>query len=169
MNPFLSLRTGRLLMTPVAGADLADLSAIKADPRAFAVMLGGVRNASETAEELTRDIINWAVQRYGIWAVREVEGHRFVGITGLEARPDNRGIGLRFAFWPGFHGHGYAREAAGAALRFGHDQAGLSRVIAVSRESNVGSRTVLGAIGMVACETFVRNGETMIVFESVRP
>ncbi len=168
-----TLRTGRLVMTPVGGADLSDLRAIKADPRVFAGMLGGVRNAAETAEDLARDVIAWGARGYGIWAVREAADRRFVGITGLEDRPDNRGVALRFALWPDVQGRGLAREAAGAALRFGHDHAGhgrsgLGRIVAVARETNFASRTVLGAIGMVPCETFLQHGHTMILFESVR-
>jgi RimJ/RimL family protein N-acetyltransferase len=169
MIPFRTLRTPRLVLTPVGGADLADLRAFKADPRVFAIMLGGVRNAAQTAEDLARDVIAWGERGYGIWAVREAEDHRFVGITGLEDRPDHRGVALRFAFWPDVHGRGLAREAAGAALRFGHEQAGLKRIVAVARETNFASRTVLGAIGMVPCEEFVQDGHVMIVFESRRP
>jgi RimJ/RimL family protein N-acetyltransferase len=100
--------------------------------------------------------------------VRETNGNRFVGITGLENRPDRRGVALRFAFSPEVQGHGYAREAAARALRFGHDQAGLRRIVAVTRETNFASRTVLGAIGMLPCEEFIQQGHLMIVFESVR-
>lgn len=166
MTPFRTLRTGRLLLTPVGGADLADLRAIKADPRVFAVMLGGVRGAAETADDLARDVMTWGERGYGTWAVREASG-RFVGITGLEDRSDNRGVALRFAFWPEVQGHGYAREAAGAALRFGHDRARLNRIVAVARETNFASRTVLGAIGMWPRETFRQGGHRMILFESV--
>ncbi len=168
MNPFRTLRTARLVLTPVGGADLPDLRAIKSDPRVFAIMLGGVRNAAETAEDLARDVIAWGEHGYGIWAIREAADHRFVGITGLENRDDQRGIGLRFALWPDVQGRGLAREAAGAALRFGHDQAGLKRIVAVARETNFASRTVLGAIGMTPCETFTQRGHAMILFESVR-
>jgi len=168
VNPYQTIRTARLVLTPVGGADLADLRAIKQDPRVFAVMLGGVRNAVETAEELARDVMAWGAQGYGIWGVREAEGNRFVGITGLETRPDHRGVALRFAVWPEVQGLGYAREAASAALRFGHDRAGLKRIVAVAREANFASRTVLGAIGMVPCETFVQHGHAMVLFESVR-
>src|ERR1019366_4329486 len=154
MTSFRTLRNARLVLTPVGGADLPDLRAIKADPRVFAIMLGGVRNAAETAEELARDVIAWGAEGYGIWAVREATDHRFVGITGLEDRPDHRGL---------------AREAAGAALRFGHEWAGLKRIVAVVREANFASRTVLGAIGMVPCEAFVQHGHAMILFENVRP
>ena len=168
MNPFRTIRTGRLVLTPVGGADLADLRAIKTDPRVFAVMLGGVRNAAETAEELARDVVAWGAQGYGIWAIRERADGKFVGITGLEPRPDNRGVALRFALWPEAQGRGLAREAAGAALRFGHDQAGLRRIVAVAREANFASRTVLGSIGMVPVEYFMRHEHRMVMFESVR-
>jgi RimJ/RimL family protein N-acetyltransferase len=168
MTSFRTLRTARLVLTPVGGADLPDLRAIKADPRVFAIMLGGVRNAAETADELARDVVAWGAKGYGIWAVRETADHRFVGITGLEDRPDNRGVALRFALWPDVQGRGLAREAAAAALRFGHDQAGLKRIVAAAREANFASRTVLGSIGMVPCEEFIQHGHAMILFESVR-
>src|SRR5580692_11123519 len=97
MNLFRTLRTARLVLTPVGGADFADLRAIKADPRVFAIMLGGVRNAAETAEDLARDVIAWGANGYGIWAVRNAADHRFVGIAGLEERTDGRVVALRFA------------------------------------------------------------------------
>jgi RimJ/RimL family protein N-acetyltransferase len=72
------------------------------------------------------------------------------------------------AFTPESRGQGLAREAAGAALRFAHDVAGLRRVVAVAREANIGSRTVLGAIGMRESDAFMRGAERMLEFESVR-
>ena len=165
MSPLWTLRTARLVLTPVGGADLADLQAIKADPRVFAVMLGGVRTKVQTAEELAADLIAWGTYGFGIWAVRE-QG-RFVGITGLERRPDERGIALRFALWPDAQGRGLAREAAGAALRYGHQQAGLQRIVAVARETNFASRMILGSIGMRECDAFTQQGHRMVLYESV--
>jgi RimJ/RimL family protein N-acetyltransferase len=164
MSPRWILRTARLRLTPVNGADLADLAAIKADPRVFAVMLGGVRGIAETQQELARDVRAWGENGFGIWAVREAD--RFVGITGLEHRPDGRGVALRFALWPEAQGRGLAREAAGAALRFGHDEAGLARIVAVARAGNFASRMVLGGIGMTACDSFMQNGWPMVLYES---
>ena len=165
MSPLWVLRTGRLVLTPVGGADLADLRAIKADPRVFAIMLGGVRTPQQTAEELADDVTAWGANGFGIWSIREAG--RFVGITGLEPRPDRRGVALRFALWPEAQGRGLAREAAAAALRFGHQQAGLTRVVAVARESNFASRMVLGGIGMTECEAFIQQGHQMVMYESV--
>ena len=165
MSPLWVIRTARLVLTPGGGADLADLQAIKADPRVFAIMLGGVRTPVETAEELAADVIAWGANGFGIWAVRE-QGS-FVGIVGLERRPDERGIALRFASWPEAQGRGLTREAAGAALRFGHQNAGLPRIIAVARESNFASRTILGGIGMRECGEFTQQGHRMVVYESI--
>ena|ERR1700733_11245831 len=159
------LRTARLVLTPVGGSDLTDLRAIKADPGVFAVMRGGVRNYAQTSEDLANDVLAWGRNGFGIWAVREAG--RFVGIAGLEDRTDGRGVALRFALWPEAQGRGLAREAAYAALRFGHSRAGLARIIAVARETNFGSRIVLGGIGMRAAETFVQLGSTMILYESI--
>lgn len=154
-------------MTPVGWADLPDLVALKSDPRAFAVMLGGVRTPQIAAEELAADIALWAERGYGLWAVRGVKPERFVGLVGLQERPDGRGVAVRFALMPNEQGFGYASEAAGAAVRFGHERAGLARIVAVAREDNFGSRTVLGAIGMRECERFSRDGVELLVFESV--
>jgi hypothetical protein len=60
VNPNWVLRPARLVLTPVAGSDLVDLCAIKADPRVFAVMLGGVRTPEQTAVELAKETISWA-------------------------------------------------------------------------------------------------------------
>jgi len=168
VNPGWTLRTGRLMLTPIGGADLPAFRALAGDPRVFAVMLGGVRDAVRAGDDLARFVIAWGRCGYGIWAIHELDAHaRFVGVVGLEDRPDGRGTGLRFALWPEAQGRGLAREAAWAALRFGHEQARLSRIVAVARESNFGSRTVLGSIGMHEVESFVQNGYRMLLYESV--
>ena len=166
MNPLWILHTGRLRLTPVNGIDLPDLRRIKADPRVFAIMLGGVRDAQQTQDELARDVIAWGRDGYGIWTIRDAGTGAFVGITGLEPRPDGRGVALRFALYPEAQGKGLAREAASAALRYGHDRAGLARIVAVARETNTASRLVLGGIGMTEAEAFTQGGHRMLLYES---
>ena len=159
------VRTGRLLLAPVNWADLAEVTQLKRDPQAFAMMLGGVRNPGQAADEMASDIAYWSAMGIGIFTMRE--GGAFRGITGFHDRPDGRGIALRFALAPSARGRGLAREGAGAALRFGHDQ-GYERVIAVAREENRTSRLVLGGIGMSVRERFERGGHQMLVYESLR-
>jgi RimJ/RimL family protein N-acetyltransferase len=169
MTDIRALRTGRLWLRPVGYADLPDLVRLKADPLVFAVMLGGVRTPEQTARELAEDIGFWGQHGVGMWTVRTAQDEAFLGLVGLHGRPDGRGIALRFALHAAAQGRGYASEAAGAALRFAHERAGLARVVAVARASNIGSRQVLGGIGMVLCETYLRDGDEVLVYESVVP
>lgn len=160
------VRTARLVLSPVTWDDMTVLRALKTDERVFAVMLGGVRTPERAAVETAEDVAFWDAHGYGMFTVRE-EG-LFRGIAGLHERPDGRGPGLRFALWPEVHGRGLAREAAAAVLRFAHRQAGVERVVAVAREVNFASRSVLGRIGMRECETFWRDSYRMVTYESLR-
>jgi len=162
-----TLTTKRLSLLPPGREHLDDLIRLKADERVFGFMLHGARSPERTLEELEDDIDFWLVRGYGTWSVFERATGDFLGICGLMERPDGRGVALRFALWPECRGKGYAREAAGAALEFGH-RAGLPRIIAVARESNLASRGVLTDIGMRECGDFPHQGHRMLVFESLR-
>jgi RimJ/RimL family protein N-acetyltransferase len=162
-----TLNTARLSLLPPGPEHLPDLIRLKGDERVFGTMLHGVRTPERTREELEDDIEFWLVRGYGTWSVFERETGDFLGICGLMERPDGRGVALRYALWPECRGKGYAREAATAALDFGH-RAGLPRIIAVARASNAASVTVMHDIGMRICGDFRHQGHDMLVFESVR-
>ena len=167
-NPVWVIRTGRMVMRPVAGFDAPAIAALKADPQAFAMMLGGVRDQRQAAEELAEDIRAWGAYGVGLWSARDIETEAFYGIAGIMRRQDGRGMALRFAFWPEARGHGLAREASLAALRFAQERAGLTRIIAVARESNAASRMLLASIGMreEPDQAFWRDGYQMLVHAS---
>jgi RimJ/RimL family protein N-acetyltransferase len=162
------VRTPRLTLLPVGWENLPELTRLKADERVFSFMLHGVRSPERTREELEDDIDFWQVRGYGTWAVHLTADESFLGICGLMERPDGRGVALRYALWPECRGRGYAREAARAALDFGH-RAGLRRIIAVARESNTASVEVLTVIGMRLAGEFTNHGHRMLVFESLGP
>ena len=161
------VKTARLTLLPVGKENLPDLIRLKADPEAFGLMLHGVRTPERTQEELEDDIDFWEVRGYGTWAVHRTGDGEFLGIAGLMERPDGRGVALRYALWPSCRGHGYAREAARAALDFGH-AAGLRRIIGIARETNAASRAVMTDIGMTEAGEFRNSGNRMLVFESLR-
>lgn len=162
------ITTARLSMLPPGPEQLPDLVRLKADERVFGYMLHGVRTPARAAEELEDDMDFWQVRGYGTWSVFLRGEGDFLGITGLMERPDGRGVALRYALWPECRGHGYAREAAGAALQFGH-RAGLRRIIGVARDSNAASRAVMTDIGMRECGEFHNRGHRMVVLESLAP
>ena len=162
------ITSARLSMLPPGPEHLGDLVRLKADERVFGFMLHGVRTPARTAEELEDDMDFWRVRGYGVWSVFLRGSGDFLGIAGLMERSDGRGVALRYGLWPECRGNGYAREAAAAALAFGH-RAGVPRIIGVAREGNAPSRAVMADIGMVACDEYVHRGHRMVVFESVTP
>lgn len=159
------IHTARLILMPVTWRDLDDIAALKADAGAFGQMLGGVRSRFMTEQDMAEDIAFWGQYKAGIFTIRR--HNKLLGITGFHRRPDGRGIGLRFALWPWAQGKGYAREAASAALWFGHEQ-GIKKIVAVTRHDNIASRTILGGIGMRLYESFIRDGQVMDVYCSKR-
>ena len=162
------LRTERLTLLPPGRENLPDLVRLKADERVFGFMLHGVRSPERTREELEDDIDFWEVRGYGTWCVFATASGDFLGICGLMERSDGRGVALRYALWPECRGKGFAREAARAAIGFGH-RAGPKRIIAIARETNDSSRGVLTDIGMREAGSFVNQGHRMLVFESLSP
>ena len=161
-----TITTPRLSLLPPGPEHLPDLIRLKADEAVFGFMLHGTRTPERTREELEDDIDFWQVRGYGTWSVFERATGEFLGLAGLMERPDGRGVAVRFALWPACRGRGIAREAARAALDFGH-AAGLPRIIGVARASNHASRGVLTDIGMRDCDRYRHQGHEMLVFESL--
>jgi RimJ/RimL family protein N-acetyltransferase len=94
----------------------------------------------------------WAADGFGGWVVERLEDGAFLGVTGL-SRPSFEAlftpaveVGWRFAHhaW----GHGYATEAARAALRFGFEQLQLGEIVSFTVPANARSRAVMERLGM---------------------
>lgn len=89
---------------------------------------------------------------YGLWALERRDDGAFLGFTGLApVREDlpyageiEVGWRLARAAW----GHGYATEAARAALRVGFEGAGLDQIVSLTAEVNLRSRRVMERLGM---------------------
>ena len=161
-----TITTERLSLLPPGTEHLPDLIRLKSDETVFGYMLHGTRSPERTREELEDDIDFWQVRGYGTWSVFLREHGDFLGIAGLMERPDGRGVAVRFALWPECRGKAYAREAAKAALGFGH-AAGLPRIIGVARETNLSSCAVLRDCGMREAGEFLNRGHRMLIFESL--
>ena len=76
----------------------------------------------------------------------------FVGVVGLSRADLDAGIvsgveiswRLAFDYW----GHGYASEAADAAIRDGFERVGLQEIIGFTTPKNVRSRRIMDRLGM---------------------
>ena len=144
-----TLRTDRLTLRAWHEADRAAFAAINADAETMRFFPATLTRAESDAM-IARALEKWAAQGFGFWAV-EIAGGPFIGFTGLN-RPINEPqlqglveIGWRLArpHW----GHGYATEAAQAALAFGFGL-GLPEIVAFTATGNARSRRVMTKLGM---------------------
>jgi ribosomal-protein-alanine N-acetyltransferase len=139
------LRTERLVLRGWTDADRTPFAALNADP---AVMehFPSTLSRGESNKLVVRIRQHFADHGYGLWAV-EAEG-RFVGFTGLQwsewTGTHELEIGWRLArsAW----GHGWATEAAAAALAYG--LARVPRVVSFTALPNLRSQAVMKRIGM---------------------
>jgi RimJ/RimL family protein N-acetyltransferase len=113
------------------------------------------RAASDTLVTRIRD--HFAQRGFGLWAV-EVPGRAdFIGFVGLSVPCFEAHftpcveVGWRLAreHW----GHGYATEAARAALDFGFRHLGLGEIVSFTVPANQRSRAVMERIGMTRSAT----------------
>lgn len=146
-----SVRTERLLLRGWQAADLQPFAAINADPPVTEFLPKSLTH-EESDALVERILAGWADEGFGLWAVERIEDGALLGLTGL-ARPRFEAhftpaveVGWRLAAhaW----GHGYATEAAEAALTFGFAEVGLDEIVSFTVPANARSRAVMKRIGM---------------------
>lgn len=143
--------TERLLLRAFRDADRNRFVAMNADPVVMEHLPSALdRPASDAL--LDRIANGWNSEGLGLWAVERVADGRLLGFTGL-SRPTFEAhftpaveVGWRLSkdAW----GHGYATEAARAALEFGFDEIGIDEIVSFTVPANVPSRRVMDRLGM---------------------
>lgn len=151
------LRTERLLLRGWGPADREPFADLNADPE---VMEHFPSTLDREESDRFVDIVEagMAERGWGLWAVEVVGSGEFVGFVGLNPVPFEADfvpaveIGWRLArrHW----GHGYASEAARAALAYGFGTLGLARIVSFTALGNVRSQAVMRRIGMVPVGEF---------------
>lgn len=145
------LRTDRLVLRGWRPDDLAPFAALNADPDVMEHLPGLLdRERSDAMAERIGGHL--AKEGFGLWAVEVVGGTPFIGFVGLSRVPFEAAftpaveVGWRLAraAW----GHGYASEAARAAVAFGFDRVGLDEVVSFTVAANRRSRAVMDRLGM---------------------
>ncbi len=144
------IRTDRLLMRAFRDDDREPFAALNADPMVmehFQYPLD--REASDAFAD--RIGICWAERGWGLWAIEVPGVLPFIGYVGLwpapYVTPTTVEVGWRLAkeAW----GHGYAPEAASAALAYGFDRVGLDEIVSFTVPQNRNSWRVMEKIGLV--------------------
>jgi len=145
------LRTGRLLLRDWRDEDLAAFAALNADPRVMEHFVAPL--SREESDAIAGKIRGEMARRgAGMWAVEIPRDLPFAGFCGLSVPSFEApflpavevGWRLARAAW----GHGYATEAARAAVRFGFDALGLREIVSFTTLANVRSTRVMEKLGM---------------------
>jgi [ribosomal protein S5]-alanine N-acetyltransferase len=164
-RPDLPVETDRLRLRPLEHDDVEHLFEIYGD--AETMRLVGRTGRPVVNLEATRRAVD-AIRRhgelhgFGLWALDELDGAPLVGVAGL-AWVEGHGPDVEAAYilrrdrW----GRGYATEALRMALRIGHDELGLDRIVALAYLENDASRRVMEKAGMRADGKVEAYGRTM--------
>ena len=143
--------TPRLTLRPWRAADLAPFAQLNADPEVMRYLPRPLtREESDAFAAACQAQI--AGRGWDRWAVARRDSGVFVGAVGLSRAT------FAAAFTPCIEvawrlsreqwGHGFATEAAAAALGFGFTRLGLAEVLAFTVPANRASRAVMERLGM---------------------
>ncbi len=144
------LRTERLLLRQWRDADREPWAALNADPEVMEHFPATLDRAASDAF-VAKASITIAARAWGLWAVESRADGHFVGMVGLCPVTFDApfvpavevGWRLARAEW----GHGYATEAATAAVDFAFDELELDELVSMTAVRNRRSRAVMERLG----------------------
>lgn len=144
------INTDRLVLRDWRESDLAPWTAMNADPE-VREHLGPPLTAEQSAASMGGFHDDLNRNGFGFWAVQVRATGEFIGFTGLdpvdEAMPFT-GVEAGWRLARSAWGHGYATEAARAALEYGFVTVGLPEILAITTKTNLRSQAVMRRIGM---------------------
>jgi RimJ/RimL family protein N-acetyltransferase len=149
--------TERLFLRRWSDADRAPFADLNADEevmRHFPAVLD--RKQSDALAD--RADAAFDARGFGLWALERLDTAEFIGFAGLAPMPEGVpgegevevGWRLARAHW----GHGFATEAARAALAFAFDELQVERVHSMTAVTNLRSQAVMKRLGMHLADHF---------------
>lgn len=146
------IRTERLILRPWRQSDKPAFAAMSADPK-VGDWIGGTMTREQSDAMVDRLTARFDDRGWGLWALEVVDGPAFIGWTGLSspspAHPMEGTIEVGWRLDHAAWGHGYATEAARAALAYGFGALELDEIVSFTATSNLRSQAVMRRIGMV--------------------
>jgi RimJ/RimL family protein N-acetyltransferase len=145
------MSTARLLMRRWLESDREPFAALNGDQETMRFFPETLDRAASDAFVDTIES-RFEKQGYGLWAIEITDTRGFIGFTGLNSMPDGTpGAGGLEVGWrlakSAWH-HGYATEAANAALVVAFDRLGLDEIWSMTSVLNEPSIAVMRRLGL---------------------
>jgi RimJ/RimL family protein N-acetyltransferase len=157
MGSFDSIDTGRLLMRRWLPSDREPFAELNGDPQTL-IYFPSTLSRPESDALIDRVEANFDSLGYGLWALELKDTGEFIGFTGLSPMPDGvpgaGGVEIGWRLARRAWHHGYATEAARAAVRVAFDGAGLDELWSMTAVLNEPSQAVMKRIGMTEAARF---------------
>jgi RimJ/RimL family protein N-acetyltransferase len=173
------LETERLLLLPWRTQDAEAFRPIATDPQVMRYITGGKAwSDGQIQEFIERQIAGLERNNFCLWRLlRKAQPERLIGFCGLQPWRDRPGLEIGYhgvieiGWWltPECWRQGFATEAARTALRYGFEQAGLEKIIAVTHRDNQASQRVAGRIGLTFEAAIPLETMELWVFAAARP
>lgn len=143
------IETERLVLREVVETDDEFMLDLLNQP-SFLKYIGdrNVRNLEQSRDFIkTRYTQSYQDNGYGLYLVRLKEDNTSIGVCGFVKRDTLPDPDIGFAFLPQFEGKGYAFESAEAIMKYGLENLGFKRVLAITTQDNIRSGKLLEKIG----------------------
>jgi RimJ/RimL family protein N-acetyltransferase len=154
---FDTIHTDRLLMRRWRASDREPFAALNADPETMRYFPSTLDRAASDAF-VDRIETRFNELGYGLWALEVVATGDFIGMTGLNPMPAGvpgaGGVEVGWRLAKHAWHHGYATEAAKAAVRVAFEGAGLAEIWSMTAVVNEPSQAVMRRLGMAEVARF---------------
>lgn len=144
------LETERLVLRHLEMSDAEFILGLLNEP-SFHRYIGdkGVRTLDDAREYIrSGPRASYEENGFGLYCTELTTDRTPIGICGLVKRPQLDDPDVGFAFLPAYWSRGYATEAAAAVLRYGKEELGIGRIVAITSLDNEASARVLAKIGL---------------------
>jgi RimJ/RimL family protein N-acetyltransferase len=166
--PIPRLETDRLILRGWSEADLDPFAAMAADPEVMR-HLGEPQDRAGSWRAMALHAGHWALRGYGNWAVERRADGVLLGRAGLWNPEGWPGLELGWKLARHAWGHGYATEAARAAMGWAWSALGATELISLIRPENERSARVAERLGFRPLREQDLNGRRVTVFGIERP
>jgi RimJ/RimL family protein N-acetyltransferase len=159
------IRTERLLLRLPRANDLDPLIEIHEHPDVVRFLSGNPASGRPGAwRTLAMFVGHWTLRGYGPWVVEESATGAVIGRVGLWNPEGWPGIEIGWVIHHARWGHGFATEAARAALGWAWDHVDTDHIISIIEPGNVRSIRVAEKIGEQYEATDFLDGKTVAIY-----